>query len=211
MTAAAMTFNSLVSDISIYTNRSSDESFISQIPRFIMLAEARIASEVSGLGYIEYVTGDFTLADPVLSKPAGWRETISFQIGLTNSPTAKRKTIYERSFEFCRVYWPSPDLTGLPKYFADYDYENFLIVPTPNLAYPFELAFRKKPTPLDSTNQENWTTKYAPSLILYAALLETAPFLRNDERLVMFQNMYDRAAAAVTAEDKKRRSQTGRG
>lgn len=209
MTAAAMTFDSLVSDVRVYVDRG-DTPFISQIPRFIMLAETRISQEVSGLGYINYVTGDLLTANPVLVKPEDWRETISFQVGTTVSPTARRRMLFERSYEFCRSYWPSPDLTGVPKYFADYDYTSYLIAPTPDQNYPFELAYRQKPTPLSSDSQENWTTKYAPSLILYATLLETAPFLKNDERIQTFQLMYDRAAAAVTAEDKKRISQTGR-
>jgi hypothetical protein len=175
-----------------------------------MLAECRIASEVSGLGFIEYVTSDMVPNESVIAKPENWRETISFSIGLTVSSTAKRGWLLERSYEYCRSFAPTPSEVGVPKYFADYDYEHLLIAQTPDLAYPFEMAYRKRPDPLSPENQTSWTTKYAPGLILYAALLETAPFLKNDERIATFQTMYDRASAAVTAEDKKRRMQTGR-
>ncbi|CAB4142792.1 hypothetical protein UFOVP435_22 [uncultured Caudovirales phage] len=209
MSAAAMTYDTLVNDIKVYADRA-DTPFLTQIPRFIMMAEIRIATEVSGLGFIQYVTSDMVPNEPVVAKPENWRETISLSIGLTVSSTAKRAWLYERSYEFCRTYAPTPTETGMPLYFADYDYEHFLIAQTPDLAYPFELAYRARPDPLSPENQTSWTTKYAPNLILYAALLETAPFLKNDARIAVFQTMYDRASAAVTAEDKKRRMQTGR-
>jgi hypothetical protein len=54
---------------------------------------------------------------------------------------------------------------------------------------------------LDDTNQSNWLTEYAPQLLLYASLLEATPFLKNDERIGVWQQMYDRAAQALNGED----------
>jgi len=47
----------------------------------------------------------------------------------------------------------------------------------------------------------NWLTEYAPDVLLYASLLEATPFLKNDERVQMWQGMYDRAAQALNGED----------
>ena len=52
--------------------------------------------------------------------------------------------------------------------------------------------------------ETNWLTEYAPDLLLYAALLEAAPFLKKDERIGTWQAMYDRAAQALSGEDLKR-------
>ena len=49
--------------------------------------------------------------------------------------------------------------------------------------------------------QSNWLTEYAPDVLLYAALLEATPFLKNDERVPMWTGMYDRAAQALNGED----------
>jgi len=38
-------------------------------------------------------------------------------------------------------------------------------------------------------------------LLLYAALLEATPFLKNDERIATWQAAYDRAAQAFSGED----------
>jgi len=199
MTTAVMTYDSLVSDITTYVDRN-DAPFVNQIPRFIMLAENRIASEIRGLGFIKVVTGDMSISNPVVTKPARWRETISFNFG-TGALNNLRVFLKLRTYEYCRTYWPDSSLTGTPKFYADYNYDNYLIVPTPSVAYPFELVYHERPLPLSDTNQTNWTTEYAPQLLLYATLLEAVPFLKNYEIQPMWQAMFDRASAAISKED----------
>ena len=54
---------------------------------------------------------------------------------------------------------------------------------------------------LDESVQTNWITEYAPQLLLYGTLVEATPFLKNDERIPVWQSMYDRAAAMLNGED----------
>lgn len=199
MAAAALTYSSLVTDVLAYADRN-DTPFIDQIPRFIMLAENRIASEIRGLGFIKVVTGTMTINDPVVTKPARWRETISLNYG-TGALNNSRVFLKLRTYEYCRQYWPDSTEIGAPIYYADYNYDNYLVVPTPVAAYPFELVYHERPLPLSDTNETNWTTEYAPQLLLYATLLEAAPWLKNYEILPMWQNMFDKAAAAISKED----------
>jgi hypothetical protein len=60
------------------------------------------------------------------------------------------------------------------------------------------------PALLDDTQQTNWLTDYAPNLLLYGALLEATPFLKNDERITTWQGFYQSAANALNAEDLKK-------
>lgn len=196
--AATMTYDSLVADIIAYAERSSDTSFIDRVPRFIALCENRLAVEVRGLGILQTVTG--TLASAVMDKPVRWRETRNFSILVG----AERRFIFERSYEYCRAFWPDSSLTAEPRYYADYDYEHFLLVGTPDQAYPFELQYFERPEPLSSSNQTNWTTRYAPQLLLYGSLLEAQPYLKTSERIQEFQNLFDRSLMMVTREDQRR-------
>lgn len=199
--AEGMTYNSLVQDIQTYAERS-DIPFINQIPRFIMLAENRIASEVHGLGYLKFVNFDLPADNPILEKPTRWRETASFFITVSNEAVF----LQQRGYSFCRSYWPNFAITGQPVFYCDYDYEHMLVVPTPDVQYSCELAYHERPLPLDNANQENWTTQYAPQLILYASLLEAQPFLKLTERIAEFQALYERAASAVAQEAERRMS-----
>jgi hypothetical protein len=57
---------------------------------------------------------------------------------------------------------------------------------------------------LDATNQTNWFTIYAPQALLYGSLLQAMPFLKNDERMPMWQQQYDAIMQTLIAEDKLR-------
>ncbi len=201
MTAEALTYNSLVTDIQTYAERS-DTPFITQIPRFIMLAENRIASEVRGLGSIQIVTGVLSINSSTIQKPTRFRETISFSI----LSGANRKYIRKRYYEYCRSFWPNTSLTDEPRYYADYDYEHLFIVPTPSSAFQFELSYYERPVPLSADNQTNWTTQYAPQLLLYASLLEAQPFLKLPDRIQEFKSFYDNAVQALEKEAVRRLS-----
>ena len=195
----AMTFNSLISDVINYAERN-DQPFVTQIPRFISLAESRIATEVKGLGHVRYVTGAFIPGQGTVEKPTRWRETlgINAQIG------GEVRYLNQRGYSFCRTFWPDIGSTDEPRYYCDYDYEHMLIVPTPDDGYAFEMSYFERPLPLSEANQSNWTTQYAPQLLLYATLLEAQPFLKRPERTAEFQALYDRAASAVGNEAQRR-------
>lgn len=199
--AEAMTFDSLKQDVQDYAERA-DSPFINQIPRFIMMAENRIASEVRGLGYLRIVSGTLTQGNGSMEKPAHWRETAHFSIVVPT--TNEVKFLTQRGYTYNRSYWPDASVEDEPEHYGDYDYEHILIVPTPAAAYTFELAYYERPVPLDSTNQTNWTTRYAPQLLLYGTLFEAQSFLKLPERIPEFQSLYDRASAGVTTEAQRR-------
>jgi hypothetical protein len=76
------------------------------------------------------------------------------------------------------------------------------VAPTPDAAYPAELVYYEEPALLDNSNQTNFITQYMPNLLLYAALLEATPFLKNDERIGVWQAQYDRAAGMYDGQSK---------
>lgn len=197
--AATTTYSQLVEDVKQYAERF-DAPFVTQIPRFIALAENRIAAEVRGLGYVRYASGSFNVADAVIEKPSRWRETSSW-FYIKNGSVVFLK---QRGYSYVRSYWPDLSQTGDPEYYSDYDYEHLLVVPTPAEPLTFELAYFERPLPLSESNQTNWTTQYAPQLLLYASLLEAQPFLKRSDRIAEFQGLFDRAAAAVSNEAQRR-------
>jgi len=195
--AEALTYSSLLSDVQVYAERS-DNPFVQQIPRFVMLAENRLASEVRGLGTQKFATG--VLNGAVLPKPKRWRETVSISLTVNS----ERVYLQPRSYEYCRTYCPDPSVTGVPRYYADYQYEHFLFAQTPAAKYPFELAYYERPEPLSNSNETNWLTQYTPQLLLYATLVEAQPFLKRPERIAEFQALYDRALQGLAQETSRR-------
>lgn len=202
--ATITTFTSLKEDLQRYLERgtsyASDPVVFEQIPRLINLAERRIARELKIEGFINVVSGTLVAGQAVLNKPDRWRDTVSINIGTgTNSDT--RKFIFARGYEYLRSYWPDATQLAEPEFYGEYDYSHWLVVPTPDATYPFEILYYELPPLLDEETQTNWLTEYAPQLLLYAALVEATPFLKNDERIPVWQTMYDRAAAMLNGED----------
>ena len=95
-------------------------------------------------------------------------------------------------------------MTSQPKFYADYDYFNWLIAPSADFAYPFEVNYWELPALLDNTNQTNWTTDFAPNALLHGALLQATPFLKNDERIATWEAIYEKDVAILEGQDLKR-------
>jgi hypothetical protein len=198
-TAAVMTYDSLVADVASYLERT-DVATLEKIPTFVMLAEQIIASQIKFLGNLTVQASQMTSDDPVINKPARWRKTVSMNITVDG----KRQPVLLRRYEYLREYWPDPTATDVPKFYTDYDFTHWLVAPTPDVAYNFEVLYYERVQPLDSSNQTNWFTQYAPQALLYGSLLQAMPFLKNDGRVQLWQAMYKQAMDVLTAEDKLR-------
>lgn len=190
----SMTFDSLVQDLQEYLERGtpSDTEVFDQIPRLINLAERAITNKLKIQGFLTPLLATLTAGVSVYAKPDRWRQTVSMNYG-TGTDQNTRVPLLARSYDYCRMYWPNSDTidaTQPPLYYADYDYAHWLIVPTPPINYPWEINIYQMPALLDSSNQTNFLTNYAPNLLLYRALLEMTPFLKDDERIPTWQAMY---------------------
>lgn len=197
--ASVMTYDSLVENIQSYLERN-DAGTLAKIPLFIMLAEQVIASKIKFLGNLTVNTSTMVANEAVIAKPARWHKTVSMNITVAG----EREPVLLRKYEYLRNYAPDPTETGVPKYYADYDYTNWLVAPTPNAAYVFEVIYYERVQPLDSSNQTNWFTIYAPQALLYGSLLQAMPFIKNDERMQMWQAQYEAIMSTLAEEDKLR-------
>jgi hypothetical protein len=197
--AVSMTYNSLFDDISTYLERT-DTATLQKIPTFIRLAEQIIASEIKFLGNLTVNESSMVSGNPVITKPARWRKTVSMNVTVDGV----RQPVFLRTYEFMRQYWPDEAQEDVPKYYGDYDYTHWLVVPTPALAYDFEVMYYEEVQPLDVTNQTNWFTQYAPQAMLYGSLLQSMPFLKNDERMPMWRAEYDKIIAQLKTENIQR-------
>ena len=198
-TASVMTYDSLVANIQDYLERT-DAQTIANIPFFISLAEQVIASEIKFLGNLTVNTSQMVAGTNVIAKPSRWRKTVSLNVSVGNV----RNPVLLRKYEYLRFYSPDDTVQGLPVYYADYDYTHWLVAPTPDVAYNYEVLYYEENQPLDSSNQTNWFTIYAPQALLYGSLLQAMPYLKNDDRMPMWQAQYQQIIQTLQTEDKQR-------
>ena len=203
----ALTFTSLQSTLQAYLERGSgttDPVVFNQFPLLINNAERALARRLKILGMNIPLVTALSANNAVYTKPNGWRRTISMNFGVATAadPAQNSATpLFSRQYEYCLSYWPDLTLTAQPQYYADYDYAHWLIVPTPVVSYPWQILYYGLPQLLDSTNQTNFWTNYAPETLLYRALLECTPFLKNDERVPVWQTFYEEAVTTLEKED----------
>lgn len=197
--AAVMTYDTLVADVQSYLERT-DAATVDKIPTFIMLAEQVIANDIKFLGNLTVQESNMVQGQPIIDKPARWRKTVSMNVTVAG----KKRPILLRKYEYLREYAPDPTDENIPKFYADYDYTHWLVAPTPADDYTFEVLYYERVQPLDSSNQTNWFTIYAPQAMLYGTLLQAMPFLKNDERIPMWQAQYQQVISALKGEDIQR-------
>jgi len=193
-----MTYDSLTYYVQQYLERK-DTAVVEAIPTFITLAEFEIAEQIKTLGQLQVVESTMTAGNSVLAKPARWRKTVSMNVTVGG----KKQPVLLRKYEYLQNYWPNANLTSVPLFYADTDWEHWYLAPTPDVAYSFEVLYYERIAPLSSENQTNWLTQNAPNAMLFGTLLQAMPFLKNDQRQI-FQQKYDQSLQALKTEDVSR-------
>lgn len=186
----------------------TDANVYAQLPHILAMAEKDIAQEIRPQGFERYLTSTLTAGQSIYAKPDRWRETRHLEYGYNavvgDTGQNTRATLLPRSLEYCRNYWPNPVLTDTdetPRFYADYGPQHILVVPTPPIDYPYEWAIWQLLQPLDDANQTNWLTQYAPQVLLYGFLLACQPYLKEDQRIPVWLQAYERSVASLKGQD----------
>jgi hypothetical protein len=195
MTAYVQTYDNLVLDVQQYMERD-DADFVAMIPTLIGLAESAIAAELKSLLQLVVVETTLTATDPVLIKPTRWRKTVSMKIN--GAPVVMRSQDYIAQYN-------SESANGVPKFYAEYDYNNWNFAPPPDDDYPVEIIYYSLVQPLDSTNQTNLFTQIAPQAMLFGTLLQAQGYLKAIDKLPVWKSYYTDCLAALKKEDNSRR------
>ena len=80
---------------------------------------------------------------------------------------------------------------------------NFVLAPRPTGSSVINMTYYKIPKILSDTNSSNEYLDVCPDLLLYASLVESAPFLMNDERLTTWEALYTRGLTSITKSDEQ--------
>lgn len=195
---AISTYSELKTAVANWLNRSDLTSYV---PDFIALGEARIYRELRIRAMEASLSS--AIASGVIAVPSDYVEMKHAYVD--GSPVqflSRRKAgwIYEN--------YPSRAADGKPAFFAQ-DAGNFIFGPYPDSAYTIKGTYYKRLTALSDSNTTNWFTTNAPGILLFAALCEAEPFLKNDERVTLWQAKYDQEKNGISSEDMDERVSGG--
>lgn len=172
----------------------SESTFVSNIPLFIRLAEERILKNVQLSVFRKNATASTVASDQYLACPTDF--LAPFSLSLEGSSGGKFFLEFKDP-SFIQLYNPDSAVTGQPKYYAQYDVDNFILAATPDDTYTAELHYMYRPASLTAGTDSGttWLSENAEVALLYGALLEGAMFMKGEADVI--QNYNQRFQDAV--------------
>jgi hypothetical protein len=189
------TYAELKTAIQDYTE-NTETSFVTNLPTFIKNAEQRIFKLVDLEFFRKNATSSLSQNDPYISVPTDY--LASFSMSITNS--SSKEFLLQKDVNFIQEYGPNSATTGVPKYYAYFDVDNFIVAPTPNSNYAVELHYYYRPTSLtagaDSGN--TWLSENAPNAMLYGSLVEAYTFMKGEQDLLgVYEKQFNEALSRI--------------
>ena len=177
----SFTLATLKTAIQDYTD-NSETSFVTNLPNFIKAAEEKIFKGVDLDIFRKNVTSAFTSSDQFLTVPTDYLASFSLQITTSGS----EKFLLQKDVNFMREYTPSSSTTGLPKYYARFDTDNFIVAPTPDSNYTLELHYYYRPASLTAgaDSGTTWLSTNAPYALLYGSLIEAYYYMKGEPDVI---------------------------
>ena len=182
---ALTTYTELKASIADFLNR---DDLTTVIPDFITLAESQINRDVRHWKMEARSSGQQSAADEYMQIPSDWVETI--RLHLTGTGTSVVNLISRDAMADKRQ--KNEDTSGTPMYYTHAD-SQFQLYPTPSADTDFELLYFQKLDALSGSNADNWLLLDSPDVYLYGALLHSAPYLAEDQRIAIWAQMYSAA------------------
>jgi len=186
------TYAELKSSIGDFLNR---DDLTSVIPTFISLAEARIARDLSHWKQEKRVTTD--VDGRYENLPTDWVSIIQVQYtdgGVISSASSSEMASY-------RAQSATP---AKPRYWR-LSANQMEFYPTPDATYNITMLYKARIPSLSDTDPDNWLLTYAPDIMLYAALMQSAPYLADDARVSIWGSLYQSGVEALNSESDQAR------
>jgi len=152
-----------------------------RIPEFIVLAEAEFNRELrcAQMETRSYTTVNTAATEPeFISLPGDFQTMRRVRL---SSETGKPALEFVSAQQMDSFRYDRANVTGVPGYYTIFGTEMELF-PTPAQAYTIEMIYRAN-IPALASNSTNWLLTAAPDAYLYGALLESAPYINDDQRI----------------------------
>ena len=187
-----MNYAQLKSNIADFLNRSD---LTAVIPTFIELAESQMERPLRVRQMIARATA--SVDTQYSAVPADFLEAKTFKITSSNPIQPIEFLTPEQMDDRDQLYANAP---GMPKYFTIVG-NQIRVAPTPDATYTAELMYFAKLPKLSDSVTTNWLLASSPDAYLYGALMQAAPYLKDDERVAVWGTLYNTAIESIKFAD----------
>lgn len=201
-----MNYTQLSDAIQAYTE-NTEANFIAEIPVFVQQAEQRIYNSVQFPSLRKNMKGVMQSGNKYVSAPSDFLAVYSMAVvsGVTGNDldTGTYEYLLNKDVNFIRQAYPSPNDTGLPKYYALFgpaivsntitNELTFILGPTPDAAYNIELHYYYYPESIVTANT-SWLGDNFDSVLLYGSLVEAYTFMKGEtDMMALYNQKYQEA------------------
>ena len=197
----AITYTNFLTQVRNYTEVDSNVLSDSILDQFIRNTELDIAGQVDYDDLRKYANSTTTSGNRYVSMPSDNLILRSVQIISSNI----RDFLEKKDTSFIAEFAPNETVTGIPKYYADWDQNNILLAPTPNAAFQIQINYIKDPPHFNSTTNTFISTNQE-AMLLYGVLKEAYIFLKGPEDLYkLYSERYNQSIQAFGLQQMGRR------
>ena len=162
-----------------------------QIDTFIQQAEQRIFNSVQFPNFRKNQTGVLSPSNQYLEAPPNFLASYSLAV-ITND---SYEYLLNKDVNYIRAAYPNPTVEGIPRYYAQFDDNTFILGPTPDTAYTVEMHYFFYPESITGTDDSpalatntTWLGDNFDSALLYGALCEAATYMKAEPDMVATYN-----------------------
>jgi hypothetical protein len=217
------TLANLETDIRNYTEVDSTVFTSSILNPIIVNAENKIYREVDTDQERFYATSNLVVGNRYVTIPADLRFIRYVQLTDSNGT---QYFLEQRDTSFMAEYYNTPGSASvnMPKYYANWDEEFWVVAPTPDKTYAITLGYNKEPGSITSTTQPNSTNPFSTTgtylsnkyqdLLLYACLVNAYGYLKGPVDMIQYYSQaYEKAllSYAIEQQGRRRRDEYGDG
>lgn len=190
-----MNFGEIKSTVADYLNRTD---LTNNIPFWVNTAMRKI-ERINNFNYMLSTTTSLAFADgsDSVTPPSDLKEVVWWYAVENNSKNflehVARKEIEKLELDTS----PTEDRPTKWAWVGT----NFKVVPTADQTYTNKMLYYAKSAELSSDSDTNWLTNNVPEVLIYGALLEATPYLKDDQRIAVWNSYYEGALAELTSQD----------
>ena len=203
-----MNYTQLTAAITEYTE-NYETTFVANIPVFVKQAEQRIYNSVQFPSLRKNMVGTTSTNNKYVAAPNDFLAVYSFAVvtDVTGGDinTGTYEYLLNKDVNFIRQAYPTPNDTGVPRYYALFGPTisgstitpelTFILGPTPNANYKVELHYYYYPESI-VTAGTTWLGDNFDSVLLYGSLVEAYIFMKGEtDMMQMYDGKYKEALA----------------
>ena len=164
----AYTLANLQTDIRNYTEVDSTVLSDSIVNTFIRNAENKIYREADNDDNRFYDTSNLVIGNRYVTIPSDLRIIRYIQLANTNVSPTVQVFLESKDPSYMAEFYDTPSTaSGLPRYYANWDANYWVVAPTPDAAYEITMAYIKQPTSLVTDTGGTYLSDKYQDLLLY--------------------------------------------